>query len=41
MRKADELSTTVQPLAAAGGAYFLEMEPPAEKRARSTPSKLK
>lgn len=41
MRKAEELSTTVQPAAAAPGAYFFEMEPPAEKRAMSQPSKLR
>ena len=39
IRNADELSTTKQPLLAAMGPNFLEMEPPAEKRAISTPSK--
>lgn len=41
MRKAEELSTTVQPAAAATGAYFLEMDPPAEKSAMSQPLKLR
>ena len=40
MRKAEELSTTVQPAAEARGAYFLLIEPPAEKSAMSTPAKL-
>ena len=40
MRKAEELSTTVQPAAEEMGAYFLEMEPPALNRAMSRPSKL-
>lgn len=40
MRKALELSTTVAPAAEATAAYFLLMEPPAEKRAMSTPLKL-
>ena len=39
MRNADELSTTVQPASDAAGANFLEMEPPAENRAKSTPWK--
>jgi hypothetical protein len=38
MRKAEELSTTKQPLAAAIGPNFFEMDPPAEKRAISTSS---
>ena len=38
MRNAEELSTTKQPFAAARGPNFLEMEPPAEKSAMSTPS---
>lgn len=41
MRKQDELSTTVQPASDAMGANFLEMEPPAEKSAMSTPLKLR
>jgi hypothetical protein len=41
MRKAEELSTTVHPAAEARGAYFLEMEPPAEKSAMSTSEKLR
>lgn len=40
MRNALLLSTTVQPAAEAMGAYFLEMEPPAEKSAMSQPLKL-
>ncbi|KAF5042894.1 hypothetical protein DSECCO2_507970 [anaerobic digester metagenome] len=39
MRQALELSTTTQPDLAAHGANFSEVEPPAEKRARSTPLK--
>ena len=39
MRNALLLSTTVHPTSEAMGAYFLEMEPPAEKRAMSTPLK--
>lgn len=40
MRKADELSITMQPAFAAEGANSREIPPPAEKRAISTPSKL-
>ena len=39
MRQALELSTTVQPRSAAEGANVSEVPPPAEKRARSNPSK--
>src|SRR3954454_2852646 len=38
MRKAEELSTTTAPDLTAIGAYFLEMLPPAENSAISTPS---
>ena len=38
MRNADELSTTTAPRAVAMGAYLRDVEPPAEKSARSTPS---
>jgi len=37
MRQALELSTTTQPEATAWGENFSEVEPPAEKMARSTP----
>src|SRR5580658_5127992 len=40
MRKAEELSTTVAPARTAIGAKRLEVLPPAEKSARSTPAKL-
>src|SRR6266849_1505387 len=39
MRKADELSTTTAPAYTAMGVNFLEMPPPAENSAISTPSK--
>src|SRR6266849_3115053 len=39
MRKADELSTTTAPAFTAMGVNFLEMPPPAENSAISTPSK--
>ena len=39
MRQAAELSTTTQPERAAQGANLVEVAPPAEKMARSTPSK--
>src|SRR5882724_7925012 len=39
MRKADELSTTTAPALTAMGVNFLEMPPPAENSAISTPSK--
>ena len=39
MRKADELSMTTQPAAAAEGANSFEIPPPAEKRAMSIPAK--
>mmetsp|Transcript_34365 Transcript_34365/g.86422 ORF Transcript_34365/g.86422 Transcript_34365/m.86422 type:complete len:266 (-) Transcript_34365:317-1114(-) len=39
MRKADELSTTKHPFSAAMGPKVLEMDPPAENSAMSTPSK--
>src|SRR5262245_1336752 len=38
MRNAEELSTTIAPRAVAMGAYLRDVEPPAEKSARSTPS---
>src|SRR3569832_379189 len=38
MRKADELSTTTAPAFTAIGPYFLEIDPPAENSAMSTPS---
>ncbi len=38
MRKADELSTTTAPALTAIGANFLEMPPPAENSAMSTPA---
>src|SRR3954453_1920363 len=41
MRKAEELSTTLAPALTAIGANFLEMLPPAENRAMSTPSKAR
>src|SRR6185437_3702349 len=40
MRKADELSTTTAPCSTASGAKRLEVLPPAEKSATSTPRKL-
>src|SRR5258706_4035850 len=40
IRNAEELSTTTAPARAAMGANFLEMEPPALKKAISTPWKL-
>ena len=39
MRKAEELSMTTAPALTAIGANFLEMPPPAENSAMSTPSK--
>ena len=39
IRKAEELSTTTAPAFTAIGANFLEMPPPAENSAMSTPSK--
>ena len=39
MRKAEELSTTTAPAFTAMGANFLEMPPPAENSAMSTPAK--
>src|SRR5262245_21437599 len=38
MRNADELSTTTAPFATAIGAYFFDVELPAENSARFTPS---
>src|SRR5580704_6875045 len=40
MRKAEELSTTVAPARTARGAKRLEVAPPAENSAISTPAKL-